>query len=419
MSVVSAEATSRNGNELTVQSLCNIEFCLPSNYKLHKPIGKGAYGLVVSATRTLPDGTTMNVAIKKISDVLHDLVDAKRLLREIQIGRHIAGQENVISTVDVMVTRRSANDVDDLYIVTDLFPTDLHRVIHSKNVPLGDDHVKFFLWQLLCATKYMHSAGVVHRDIKPSNVLVNSECDLRVCDFGLARGLEAEGRGGKDGDGNDQPEEEFMTEYVVTRWYRAPEILLGSRDYNRAVDIWSIGCVFAEMLARKALFPGDNSLDQVTRIMKVLGSFNEEDIIEFASDAACRWVLKQPDYPPTPFKSMFSQATPDALDLLQNLLELRPDRRCSAEAALRHPYLADYHDEEEEPLCEHGFHFEFEKSDLDKETIRGLIRKASSFVGTVPVDADVHYVMGRVGTGGGGGNGGGSTGSGGNKDNKK
>ena len=94
------------------------------------------------------DGTERQVAIKKISDVLHDLVDAKRLLREIQIGRHLAQQENIISTVDVMVTRRSPDDEDDLYIVTDLFPTDLHRVVHSKNVPLGGDHVKFFLWQL-------------------------------------------------------------------------------------------------------------------------------------------------------------------------------------------------------------------------------------------------------------------------------
>ena len=110
------------------------------------------------------------MAIKKISNVLHDLVDAKRLLREIQIGRHLVQQENIISTVDVLVTKRSTSDVDDLYIVTDLFPTDLHRVIHSKNVPLGGDHVKFFLWQLLCATKYMHSAGIVHRDIKQSNI---------------------------------------------------------------------------------------------------------------------------------------------------------------------------------------------------------------------------------------------------------
>ena len=392
------------------------------------------------------DGTERQVAIKKISDVLHDLIDAKRLLREIQIGRHLAGQENIISTVDVMVTRRSPDDEDDLYIVTDLFPTDLHRVVHSKNVPLGGDHVKFFLWQLLCATKYMHSAGVVHRDIKPSNILVNSECDLRVCDFGLARGLEAESKASGDGSGDGvdggNEEEEFMTEYVVTRWYRAPEILLGSRSYLASVDIWSIGCVFAEMLARRALFPGDNSLDQVTKIMKVLGTFlllifavavasdlrclcaaacfsrfffvgvawstqfsssssstlagtfGEDDILDFASDAACRWVLKQPQFPQTPFSELFPQAPADALDLLQSLLELRPDRRCSADAALRHPYLADYHDPEEEPLCEDGFHFEFEKSDLDKETIRGLIRRAASFVGTVPRGAEVHDVTG-------------------------
>ena len=229
------------------------------------------------------------------------------LIREIGIGRHLREQENVITTVDVLVTRRSQDDPDDLYIVTELFPTDLHRVIHSKNVPLGPDHVKFFLWQLLAATSTC-SAGVVHRDIKPSNILVNSECDLRVCDFGLARGTEAESKMGSNGDGTGEEEEDFMTEYVVTRWYRAPEILLGSRNYLTSVDIWSIGCVFAEMLGRKALFPGENSLDQVTRIMKRLGTFSEDDILDFASDAACRWVLKQPEYPPKDWAELFPDA---------------------------------------------------------------------------------------------------------------
>ena len=124
------------------------------------------------------------------------------------------------------------------------------------------------------------------------------------------------------------------------------------------------------------------------------GTFGEDDILDFASDAACRWVLKQPQFPRTPFSELFPQAPADALDLLQSLLELRPDRRCSADAALRHPYLADYHDPEEEPVCEDGFHFEFEKSDLDKDTIRGLIRRAAAFVGTVPQGAEVHDVTG-------------------------
>ena len=130
---------------------------------------------------------------------------------------------------DIQVTTLGPNEPDDLYICTELFPTDLHRVIYAKTVSLTDDHYKFFVWQLLRGLKYMHSAGIIHRDIKPSNLLVNSDCDLRICDFGLARGTNSEEAG-------NFGEDEAKTEYVVTRWYRSPEMLRGSREYGPAVE---------------------------------------------------------------------------------------------------------------------------------------------------------------------------------------
>src|SRR4051794_30619629 len=121
--------------------------------------------------------------------------------------------------------------------------TDMHRVIRTQD--LSDDHCQYFIYQTLRALKAMHSANVLHRDLKPSNLLLNANCDLKVCDFGLARSAAST----EDNSG-------FMTEYVATRWYRAPEIMLTFKEYTKAIDVWSVGCILAEMLSGKPLFPG-------------------------------------------------------------------------------------------------------------------------------------------------------------------
>jgi mitogen-activated protein kinase 1/3 len=121
--------------------------------------------------------------------------------------------------------------------------TDMHRVIRTQE--LSDDHCQYFIYQTLRALKAMHSANVLHRDLKPSNLLLNANCDLKVCDFGLARSAASQ----EDNSG-------FMTEYVATRWYRAPEIMLTFKEYTKAIDVWSVGCILAEMLSGKPLFPG-------------------------------------------------------------------------------------------------------------------------------------------------------------------
>merc|ERR1711871_1024485 len=119
-------------------------------------------------------------------------------------------------------------DFSDAYIITDLMESDLDRIISSSQ-PLTEQHFQYFLYQILRGLKYIHSANVLHRDLKPSNLLVNSNCDLAICDFGLARGINANA-------------DDTLTEYVVTRWYRAPELLTDNRTYGSAVDVWSVGC---------------------------------------------------------------------------------------------------------------------------------------------------------------------------------
>jgi p38 MAP kinase len=145
--------------------------------------------------------------------------------------------------------------LEDIYFVTELLGTDLHRLLTSR--PLEKQFIQYFLYQILRGLKYVHSAGVVHRDLKPSNILVNENCDLKICDFGLARIQDPQ-----------------MTGYVSTRYYRAPEIMLTWQKYDVAVDIWSTGCIFAEMLEGRPLFPGkDRAYSTLNSIFTLISIF--------------------------------------------------------------------------------------------------------------------------------------------------
>lgn len=227
-------------------------FTVDTRYSMIRVVGSGAYGVVISSNDSK---TNKNVAIKMVPRAFNDEIDAKRILREIKLLKHFR-HENIVNIVDMMPpVARYLEDFHDVYIVTDLMETDLHRIIYSKQ-KLSIDHTQYFIYQVLRGLKYIHSAEVIHRDLKPSNLLVNSNCDLKICDFGLARGIHqdhTEGTGGTM----------LLTEYVVTRWYRAPEIMLACHEYSKPIDIWSVGCIFAELILRKPYFPGDDYIDQV------------------------------------------------------------------------------------------------------------------------------------------------------------
>jgi serine/threonine protein kinase len=202
--------------------------------------------------------------------------------------------------------------------------------------------------------KYMHSGELLHRDIKPSNLLLNAECQVKVADFGLARSvaaLAAEAEAAAlDGGGGGGP---ILTDYVATRWYRAPEILLGSTQYTFGVDMWSCGCILAELLSGRPAFPGASTLNQLDRIMEVTGAPSSSDLAAVGSPFAATMLDSLPaPGAPRPLRELFPGAAPDALDLLRRLLQFSPARRLSAEEALRHPYVAQFHNPAEEPAAE-------------------------------------------------------------------
>jgi mitogen-activated protein kinase 1/3 len=356
-SAAKESACSRPGHHAFVVS--GTRFELPDKYEYKKPIGHGAYGVVVSA---VDKETGKKVAIKKVPKAFEDLIDAKRILREIKLLRHFE-HENIIALHELLMPP-SLRDFVDVYIINDLMETDLHRIIYSRQA-LTDDHVQYFVYQLLRSLKYMHSAEVLHRDLKPSNLLLNSNCDLKVCDFGLARGV------ARDVDPSSAEAE--LTEYVVTRWYRAPEIMLSCQVYSKAIDMWSVGCIFAELLGRKPLFPGEDYIHQLQIICDVLGSPTDEDLHFVTSEKAKRFMRSQRFKPKRPFSTIFRKSNAKAIDLLEKMLVFDPAKRISVEEALAHPYMESLHNPEDEPTAGEVFDFSFEKLDLDKRTLQRLI----------------------------------------------
>ncbi|KAL1918995.1 uncharacterized protein VTP21DRAFT_2376 [Calcarisporiella thermophila] len=344
-------------NQSSVKSRLR-DFHVGDQYEILDIVGEGAYGTVCSA---IHKATGQKVAIKKITPFDHSMF-CLRTLREIKLLRYF-NHENIISILDI-IRPKSLSEFTEVYLIQELMETDLHRVIRTQE--LSDDHCQYFIYQTLRALKCMHSANVLHRDLKPSNLLLNANCDLKVCDFGLARSANF-----------SEENTGFMTEYVATRWYRAPEIMLTFKEYTFAIDVWSVGCILAEMLSGKPLFPGRDYHHQLTLILDVLGTPTMDDFYSIKSRRARDYIRSLPFKKRIPFAQLFPNANPLALDLLEKLLAFNPAKRITVEDALKHPYLEPYHDPNDEPTAppvSAGF-FDFDrfKEQLSKEQLKEMI----------------------------------------------
>ncbi|WIA15961.1 hypothetical protein OEZ85_012702 [Tetradesmus obliquus] len=306
-------------------------------YSLLQKLGKGAYGVVWKAV----DKKNQNlVALKKIFDAFQNATDAQRTFREIMFLQDMNNHENIIRLLNVL---RAEND-KDIYLVFEYMETDLHAVIRA-NI-LEEVHKQYIMYQLFRALKYMHTAQLLHRDIKPSNLLLNSECQVKLADFGLARSVAQLKQ--PDVTGSHNP---ILTDYVATRWYRAPEILLGSTRYTFGVDMWSSGCILGELLNGKPIFPGSSTMNQLDRIMELTGRPCQEDLDAIQSPFAATMMESCSVTHAKRLSDLFPHASRDALDLLSKLLQFNPSKRISAAEALRHPYVAQFHNPDDEPSC--------------------------------------------------------------------
>ena len=342
----------KNGDSRHQFLVSGHKFDVDTYYQPHKAVGSGAYGVVCSA---IDNRYNCKVAIKKCTNAFEDVIDGKRILREIKLLQHF-DHENVCPLLD-MIPPADPKKFNDVYLVLNYMESDLHKIIYSRN-KLTDEHYQYFIYQLLRGLKYIHSCGVIHRDLKPSNLLVNSNCDLKICDFGLARGL----------DWNQE-----LTEYVVTRWYRAPEIMCSHQDYNDKIDVWSVGTILAEMIRRKPLFAGDHYIHQLNLIFDLIGTPKSSTDLECISNVkALKYIQKLSPKAPRSFEKYFGVnhgASANAVDLLKRMLIFNPNKRISVNDALKHPYFKALHNNEKETTCDRKINFEWEFKCKDR---RGL-----------------------------------------------
>ena len=436
-------------------------------YEPTQVLGQGSYGKVIAA---IDKTTKKKVAIKKVNELFEDIVDSKRVLREITLLRFMKNQF-IVELLDIEYDRNNKN-FDCIYLIFECLPSDLKKLIKSSTFLTMDD-VRMYVYHILCGLKYIHSCAVLHRDLKPGNILLDKNYQIKICDFGLARCVNIDtddeiieqvpeqkqidtsklskhsdflnkytGGGNdkkeekaedkkddttkskdssastKSGKGRGPPpklkflknqkKEQILSVHVVSRWYRAPELILIETNYTSSIDVWSVGCIFGELMMmikenaktfmdRTPLFPGQSCFplsppgskkvkvnefgfpnekaDQLNIIFDVIGSPDEESM-GFVSDPNAVLYLKslsQKKKNKINFKAKFPGSSEESLDLLQKMLIFDPKKRITVQQSLEHPFFKSIRDPRKEEEATFNLEFEFEDdNNLTIEKLRNL-----------------------------------------------
>ncbi|GAB66416.1 mitogen-activated protein kinase 2 [Plasmodium cynomolgi strain B] len=320
---------------------------VPDNYEIKHLIGRGSYGYVYLA---YDRNTKKNVAIKKVNRMFEDLIDCKRILREITILNRL--KSNYIIGLHDLIIPEDLLQFDELYIVLEIADSDLKKLFKTP-IYLTEEHVKTILYNLLLGEKYIHESGIIHRDLKPANCLLNQDCSVKICDFGLARTINCENdihivQDLEEKEENEEPGphnknlKKQLTSHVVTRWYRAPELILLQENYTNSIDIWSTGCIFAELLNMLESHVHEKSnRDQLNIIFNVIGTPSEDDLKSIKKDDVIRYIKLFPPRNGIDFRKKFPSISDDGIDLLQSMLKFNAKNRITIDSALSHPYLKD------------------------------------------------------------------------------
>lgn len=346
----------------------------------------------------------IKVGIKKVRRVFNTDTDAKRLLRELKILRTLRGHQSIVKLYDILPPV-DPKGFKTLTIVFEYVDADLSKIFKT-NQYFSSLHVQYMLYHMMLGLHYMHGAGIVHRDLKPANVLINADCSIKICDFGLARGFSEDiAMDKKEAKKNRKKKglQRGLTTHVVTRWYRAPEVILlqQKQEYIQAIDMWSIGAIFAELLQmqkencgtvwkRGPLFPGDSCFplspkrskkknaiyqshfDQIRVIFEVLGTPTKEEIASLNDEQARAYLEDLPKQSPQNLAEMFPGTNSDGINLLLGLLKFDVKKRLNVAQALEHPYFSRVRDIDLES-AHPRMKFDFEGIPLQRNELHQLI----------------------------------------------
>jgi len=299
----------------------SVTFEVPPGWEFQRKLGTGAYGHVASFKNG--EGA---FAVKKLATPMMHRSEARRFLREIKVMQGF-DHPNVLGILDLWPG--SGDDFSDVYIITPLMDTDLHKILHVHNVKLTQNLLKILTYQLLQGVLALEFARVIHRDLKPSNLLVDVRGRLKIGDLGLSRATS---------------EDVDLTQYVVTRWYRGPEIVLKAGCYTKAIDTWSVGCIVFEMLTNTVLFKGKDCLDQVRSILSVVGTPKDEEL-QWLTEEAREFVLQFERYPQRSVgcNDFAKDADKQAVDLIDSALKFNPENRAEVIDMIKQPYFLSFY----------------------------------------------------------------------------
>ncbi|KAL9962779.1 hypothetical protein ACROYT_G031917 [Oculina patagonica] len=341
-------------------------FTVLKRYRNLQLIGSGAQGMVCSALDTT---TGEKVAIKKLSRPFQNVTHAKRAFRELVLLKMV-NHKNIIGLLNVFTPDRSFEEFQDLYLVTELMDASLVQVIQMD---LDHERLSYLMYQMLCGVKHLHDAGIIHRDLKPSNIVVKSDCSLKILDFGLARTAGAAF---------------MMTPYVVTRYYRAPEVILGM-GYSENVDVWSIGCILGEMIRGSVMFPGTDHIDQWNKVTELLGT-PSESFLNQLQPSVRMYCSSRPKQPGFSFEALFPDdlfppgnkaKAEECRDLLSKMLVVDRSERISVLEALHHPYINVWYErsEVESPIPNKYDHTVDEQDHTVEDWKRTIYQEVTSY----------------------------------------
>ena len=302
--------------------------------KMHKKyevlgvVGEGAYGIVYKCRNKETDKF---VAIKKFKEIEDKLVQKtmKRELKMLQMLKH----DNVVDFQEAFIYK------ENLFLVFEYVEKNLLEVLEKYPEGLNPKLIRSFVFQMCKAVHYLHMKNIIHRDVKPENLLVDENMNLKLCDFGFARKISLN---------QENNNVDAMTDYVATRWYRSPELLLSNGIYGPEVDYWAIGCIMGELADGNPMFPGENEVDQLDCIIKVLGNLPSDlENMFYSNEIYNGKDLLQVSRPESLERRYFGKLGPTAIDFMKGLLQLDPNKRLNDENVFKHKYFNCFMNEPE------------------------------------------------------------------------